>query len=282
MTRAAWLVSLLCLFVGMAEANAAEEPRMADIEASWDAAYVAIPPTLTGSAPILGTWRSSTVQHFLAEHSGTARVPAVLYLHGCSGFGAEGNAYRHFLSLRGFAFFAPDSLARPERRRNCNPVDHTTGLHGSVSTFRLAELNHALIQIGQLTWVDQDQLFLIGFSEGAAAAARYDGHAFAGLILTAWHCHGGPDNQGIALPPSLPALDIISARDPWYPRLDGRTCARFANGRQSARSLLLEQATHALLTSTDSEVARISRDAILAFLDDAGTAGRLRRQAGRD
>lgn len=273
----------LCLsLLWTAGQASSEELPMANIKASWQAAFVALPPALTGSAPVLGSWRSDTVQGFLAEKSNDIRVPAVIYLHGCSGFGAEGNAYRHFLSLRGYAFFAPDSLARPERRRNCDPSQHAAGLRGSATPLRLAELRYAVSRIAELSWIDHSRVYLIGFSEGAAAAARYNSYAFAGLVLTGWHCHGGPENDGVALPPRLPVLDIISARDPWYPNLNGRTCARFVQGRQNSRSLLLDQETHALLTSDDSEVARISRQAILEFLGEAEVAMRPRRMTEED
>lgn len=275
---AVFAVALAVLCLASPRLTWAGETEMADLKASWQAAYVALPPSMTGAAPILGTWRGAAVQDFLAGHAGDVRVPAVVYLHGCSGFGAEGNAYRHFLSLRGFAFFGPDSLARPERRRNCDPSQHAAGLRGSATPLRLAELRYALAQIAGLEWVDHSHVYLIGFSEGAAAAARYDGHAFAGLVLTGWHCHGGPENHGIALPPALPVLDIVSAHDPWYPTLNGRTCARFVEGRENSRSLLLDQKTHALLTSDNSEVARVSRQAILGFLGDAEVAMRPRQK----
>ena len=269
--RALFLALLLTGFGGMAEAS------MADIEVSWQAGYTGLPAALTGSGPVLGNWRSDALQRTLGRLDSNQQVPAVLYLHGCTGFGSEGNAYRLFLTLQGYAFFAPDSLARPERRRNCDPSSHAAGLRGSTGPQRLAELRYALSQIAELPWVDHSRLFLIGFSEGAAAATRYDGDAFAGVVLTGWHCHGGADNHGLALPAGLPFLSIISAHDPWYPQLNGRTCAQFADGRPRSRSLLLSQATHVLLTSSESEAAQLSRQAILEFLDAAVAAPRPRQ-----
>ena len=238
----------------------------ADLTASWDAGYVGLPASLTGQAPVLGNWRGETVQRALDRLDETTRVPAVIYLHGCTGFGGEGNAYRHFLLLQGFAFFAPDSLAQPGRTRNCDPQSRQTGLRGNAGMQRRAELHFALDRIAALPWIDQDRLYLIGFSEGAAAAAGYDGNRFAGVVLTAWHCHGPLGNRGLAAPLHVPVLAIVSSQDPWYPGLKDRTCATFTDKRPASRAILLSEPTHALLTSNDSEAARRSRQAILAFL----------------
>lgn len=255
---------------------------MTEVEASWQAGYTGLPAALTGGTPVLGHWRSSAVQDALSDLESHRQVPAVIYLHGCTGFGAEGNAYRHFLSLQGYAFFAPDSLARPERLQNCDPDRHEAGLRGSAGPLRLAELQYAMAQVAALPWIDSARIFLIGFSEGAAAAARYDGDVFAGVVLTAWHCHGGPDNHGLALPVPLPILAIVSARDPWYPGLGDRTCGLFMNNRPLARNVVLPQQTHVLLTAADSAVARTSREAILKFLSDAGAARRHRHTSLED
>ena len=51
-----------------------------------------------------------------------AKAPAVLVLHGCSGFSHGTTEYRRFFIEKGYAIFEPDSFAPPGRKPcNINP-----------------------------------------------------------------------------------------------------------------------------------------------------------------
>ena len=53
---------------------------------------------------------------------------------------------------------------------------------GGKSTTRRAEAEYALARIRKLPWVDQDQVFLIGVSQGGRIVAPWEKSGFAARI----------------------------------------------------------------------------------------------------
>jgi len=136
--------------------------------------------------------------------SGT-KLPAVIYLHGCAG-NTAGRAWATKFNEMGYAFFAPDSLARPRRSR-CG-----SGMMKSVRIpMRLEELGYALQQLRKADWIDQDQIILMGSSEGAQAASAYDGRGVAAIVVSASDCRfsGGSPNA----PADVPVLNMVGGLD---------------------------------------------------------------------
>jgi dienelactone hydrolase len=128
-------------------------------------------------------------------------IPAVLFLHGCSGF--NGRQY-HVMSLfidNGYAVFAPDSFARPGRYRAC-------GATRRVLQLRMAEIDYALARIRALPWVDQSRLVLAGFSSGGLAAAEHHGAGFKARVILGWGC-----GNGIAASSDIPVLNLVGQND---------------------------------------------------------------------
>ncbi len=90
-----------------------------------------------------------------------AKLPVVLYMHGCEGIRRQAGHYRELLLSLGYGVFMPDSFRRPGRRA-CDQ-------HGSLSyrvRLRLEEVEYAVARIKELSWVDQSRVVLMGFSEG--------------------------------------------------------------------------------------------------------------------
>lgn len=162
------------------------------------------------------------------------RLPAVIYLHGCAG-NRNGDSWSAEVNRLGFAFFAPDSLARP-RQSMCG-----TGRMTSIRIpLRTRELRYALAQLQQLSWIDQQRIVLIGFSEGAQTAAAYRGEGFAAVVLMGTNCKfsgGSPQTQaGVAV------LSLKGANDTQY---DGVGC-RIVHDDGLSRSVLVDAAGHNL------------------------------------
>jgi dienelactone hydrolase len=163
-----------------------------------------------------------------------SKLPAVVYLHGCAG-NHNGFSWSNHLNKMGFAFFAPDSLARP-RRSLCD----TGNMRNIRIPMRTQELRFALDQVNKLDWIDQQRLVLLGFSEGAQTAAVYSGDEFSAVVLMGTNCKfsgGSPKTQS-----NIPVLSLMGANDHYYSGV-GCTINRTVGG---SRSIVIDRAEHNL------------------------------------
>ena len=174
-----------------------------------------------------------------------AKYPAILYLHGCTGFGKREKRLAGELAKAGFVFVAPDSMARTYRPLQCNPKSRTGGHNLFVYDFRKEELRFALGQLLQHSWVEKENLFLMGGSEGAVAAALYGGEEFRARVLFQWTCQGAPLVRGLAAPLNEPILAIVNRGDPWYDEVHtvGQSghCGSFFGPRAKSESIVLDR-----------------------------------------
>ena len=82
-----------------------------------------------------GTHDGPFLEHIPADlERGKARalsappLPAVIYLHGCGGFGAADQRIASAIAQHGFAIFAPSSFAHSGRVVMCGKVNDTVSL----------------------------------------------------------------------------------------------------------------------------------------------------------
>lgn len=135
------------------------------------------------------------------------RIPAVIYLHGCAG-----NTAGHYWAIKfnqlGYAFFAPDSLARP-RKSLC--YSGRASMVGKRIPMRTEEMQYVLSQLQELNWIDHQRIVLMGSSEGAQAASAYRGDGFAAVILEGTDCRfvGGSPRTARG----IPVLNIVGSKD---------------------------------------------------------------------
>ncbi|BBK41749.1 hypothetical protein STVA_17690 [Allostella vacuolata] len=176
---------------------------------------------------------------------GSRTWPAVIFLHGCTGFsGAKSQAqYPPALARAGFAVFVPDSFARgPARQPVCGNVRSDT------IALRHAEVESTLAHIRRLPWVDQKNLFLAGHSEGGIATAMYDGgEVFRAYFIAGWSCSStNPDFARIHAPRARPVLAIIGANDSLQvgTAREGHHCGMRMSGRSDSRSIVLPGIGH--------------------------------------
>ncbi len=213
-----------------------------DIELTWLRAAVAIPPQL-GAAKGDFVIESLAFQDLMATYPDW-RFPVVVYLHGCTGLKDSDRDVLKAIARAGFIVVAPDSMARRYRPRQCNPRKRTGGFNLFVYDFRQAEINFALQMMADLPWVDRNNLFLVGSSEGGLASALYRGSAFRARVITKWTCHGSPLVRGLSAPSDEPVLAIVRKSDPWYdPRNPGQAgnCGAFMGERPGSRSWVIER-----------------------------------------
>ncbi len=184
--------------------NAYQIDETADLVQTWQKGLVALPNT-----------SEITVLEETQWPLGSS-LPAMIYLHGCTGLGKGDRALMQKIAQLGVAVIAPNSMARSYRPLQCNPEDQTGGYHFFVYAMREAELAFAVYQLEQLPWVDKRQMMLAGGSEGAVTAALYRGNEFKSRVLLQWTCHGAPYIAGLAAGPDERVLALVNGADPWY------------------------------------------------------------------
>lgn len=160
-----------------------------DIEKTWSQAVVVLPATASGQEPRVGRMASRDIRRATRIFANGPGAPTVLYLHGCTGIGNY--AFFDTLARAGYAVVAPDSFGRSYRPLQCDPETKTGGNNLFVYDFRLAEVTFALERMGDLDWIDFDNLFLVGTSEGAVAAALFRAEVFNARVIAQWTCQGG-------------------------------------------------------------------------------------------
>lgn len=237
------------------------DPQEGDLAATWNRAWVALPWARDierlGDADLQGG-------------QGREPVPAIIHLHGCTGFGGDERTLAQEFAGAGFAVFAPDSMAREFRPLQCNPDDQTGGYNRFIYHFRLAEVAYALQMIQDLDWVDRDRLYLVGGSEGGVAAALYRGGEFRARIIFQWTCHGAPLVHGLS-DTAEPVLSVVNAGDPWYSEVHTHnqtgSCAAFYTHPDSRELLLSEDGLHNVLS--DPTVRAAMTDFLIKNTEEA-------------
>ncbi len=144
------------------------------------------------------------------------RLPAVIYLHGCTGFNA-GRRYATYFLDQGFAVFAPNSFARPGREELCGKGEQADSVIRFTMDDRISlrreELKHALSKVREIEWVDSSRLVMAGFSEGGQTASSWEGKEFIAHVLLGTDCRfsGGSPNA----PGNVPVLNLVGSDDDW-------------------------------------------------------------------
>ena len=177
------------------------------------------------------------------------RLPAVIYLHGCSGFYAGRRFVTYFLD-QGFAVFAPNSFARPGREELCGQGEMDDRIR-----LRREELKHALSKVREIEWVDSSRLVLVGFSEGGQAASSWEGTEFIAHVLLGTDCRyvgNYPD-----APLEIPVLNLVGSNDEWgY----GTGCLISDKRPRGSKSVIVQGGDHGMSQSA------LPKSAISAFL----------------
>ena len=236
---------------------------------TWENGYVFAPGFVIGEF-IYGKMGSSTVQSRLNELPDNVRFPLIIFLHDAAG--VTGNEYPLLkaLEIQNFAMVLPDSYARTDRQIDCEWRSQNLkncAMSPDVYLSRRSELIHAVRAVRRLSWVDQDNVFLMGSGEGGAAVALWgDEVDVSGYIIANWTCTAPaelPWFDGLRTPSNRPALALTTTGNRWadIPGWDGN-CADKANADADVKALVIDTAV--------SNVLRLSegRRALIEFLYD--------------
>lgn len=169
-------------------------------------------------------------------------LPALVYMHGCSGITNQSRGTATFYAQHGFAIFMPDSFARKNKPASCKPRFFKGGLHRGVLEWRHNEANNAIRKVRSLGFIQSANLFLIGLSEGAITTATVSGEPVSGRIVEGWTCHSGwPEYFGLNSRKDEPVLSLLGEEDPWFvaPYLRGH-CGEFMNKANGSRSVIFK------------------------------------------
>lgn len=158
----------------------------------------------------------------LFEPRGAGPFPAVVLMHGCSGWhGSNMTDWASWFVKRGFVAFMIDSFGP----RGVSGVCWDPLRARPTPRTRAQDAYGALTYLGQLPSVDGGRIALMGFSHGGTTAAVAAGANVSGIssartlqfraviAVYPW-CGRGP---GSFAEPILPTLIVIGERDDWTP-----------------------------------------------------------------
>lgn len=245
------LAFVLCAASPTAFAQTAED-QGANVAMSWVKAEVFVP----------GKFFTTTPNKAKVDKP----LPVVIYLHGCTGIKPDHDTrWGSFIKELGYIAVLPDSMARPGRKRNCDPRTKRGGAFPQANTMRMEEIRYALEQVKKSAWADTNNVFLMGHSEGGQAAARNTLADFRGIIISGWTCTDSarPGFDGIFAPLETPILTLEWDHDAWREGTPQQgSCANKFGERKKARQVLFSGTEH----STYDQ--RGARDAVAQFLKE--------------
>ena len=236
----------------------------AEMERTWLAARVRIPKPdggyvrttmeglSSGARTIAGTW------------------PTVIYLHGCTGVWSGTYTRIDFLARNGYAVIAPVSFARQKYPRSCNPAGHQGGLYRPTLYMRENDAGYAIAQAKALPWVDADNVFLMGLSEGGITTATFFSpspeQSVRARVVEGWTCHSGwAEYAGINAPDGEPVLTLVGSGDPWFQdQWTKGDCTKFVDPSNGSRSVVYSSGY--LSTRHELLESKAVQDTVLEFL----------------
>ena len=234
------------------------------MERTWLAALVRIPRPNGG-------YVNTTMREL---NSGTLAVsgrwPTVIYLHGCTGVWIGTYTRINFLARNGYAVIAPVSFARQKYPKSCDAQRHQGGFYRSTLLMRQNDAGYAIARAKTLPWVDRDNVFLMGLSQGGITTATFFStspeKSLRARIVEGWTCHAGwVEYKGINAPASEPVLTLVGSKDPWFQNVWTKgDCTKFIEPSNGSRSVVYStgylSTRHELLESSEVQ------DTVLEFL----------------
>jgi dienelactone hydrolase len=241
--------------LGRADCNATAK-EYPNFFASFDKAFIGIPKGVLGRAkPFYGTYEQALIKiPNLKKY--TKKLPTVVYMQGSEEFNSS-TEFSKWITEAGYIFFAPNSYTSSNRPIYSSPVPKI--VYEQVHAYRQAEIDLFVKRLGELPFVDTQRMFLMGFAEGALAAARYSGNEFVGRIVLGWSCEPSyfTNYPKVGAKESDPFLNIIGRDDkyfgtqnPWNNKYNnkghcGDALFRFTN----AKVVLLPNTGHKLINN---------------------------------
>ena len=211
-----------------------------EIKLTWDNALLRVPRAN-------GEIFSSTIKDLQGDEEFLKnKFKTIIYLHGCSGLW-KGTALRlDFFAKNGYAVIAPASMARKKYPRSCDPDIKRGGLYRDILKLRQIDALNTVLNAKALSWTDNNNIFLVGLSEGAITTATYLPKNIAssvnGRIIEGWTCNAGWDEyRGINSPYNEPMMSLVAKFDPWF-QIDvlKGDCGKYLNKNPLSKSIVVD------------------------------------------
>ncbi len=242
-------------FTSVSKMSKSDWSNVDELKRTWDAALVRIPKSNGAySSFIMSDLNEKAVIEFQS-------FPTIIYLHGCSGVWAGTYTRLNFLAQSGFAVIAPISFARAKYPQSCNPASVQGGMYRGTLNMRQNDAAYAIANAKQLEWVDEDNIFLMGHSQGGVTTATFNStdHDMSvnARVIEGWTCHAGwGEYKGINASEDEPVLALVGKHDPWFQNNWTRgDCGAYINKNNGSQSIVLSEgplsARHALLEDRD-------------------------------
>lgn len=212
----------------------------------WDNTLVVFPQN-----PAAITGRGGSLDKLVEQYKPT-NLPAVVFLHGCTGLSMGSTQVTRMiraLADAGYVVFAPNSLDRPGDSP-CSGIANGDKVTTTTLSLRLSELNMVRQRIKQFSWVDQDNIFAAGHSMGGLTLRQYPGMEFRALALMGAPCQlsrqmGAP--AGVHANKAMPLISIMGSADEWYPyiRIPAEHCGAYREMQaENRKGILLKGIPH--------------------------------------
>ncbi len=225
------------VFAQPEDMNPSDWTDPAEMRRAWNAAIVHVPGKDRKSI------ESSVSELQDGKFKFGQKLPAVVYMHGCSGIWPGTHMRTKFLAENGFVVVAPASLARKKYPRSCELDSYTAGMYRQTLKMRQADAGYAIEQIRKLPFVDGDRIVLMGLSQGGITAAtfkpRNKQQKVRARIIEGWTCHDSwPEYNGVRASASEPVLALVGTKDPWFRDTSQGDCQPFLNPNNGSASIV--------------------------------------------
>jgi len=205
----------------------------------WQASIVMIPKAT-------GRHLESTINSLNPGAFGNNRYPTVILLHGCGGVWKGTYRRMEIFANNGFAVITPVSFARKKYPKSCDVISKTAGLYRGIVSLRKNDASYAIRKARELPWVDDDNIFLIGHSEGAIIAATFNDpeSPVNARVVESWTCDASwSEYWGINAPIDEPVLTLLAEHDPWFNKpWNTGSCERHIDTTNGSKSIVFTQA----------------------------------------
>ena len=212
-----------------------------ELDRVWNASLVRIPKE---NGRYLRAYMYETAGLDLPDQ----KFPTVIYLHGCAGTWHGTHTRLDFLARHGFAVIAPQSFARSRYPQSCDLVNLKSGMYRGTLKMRQLDAAHAISRAKNLAWVDPQNMFLMGLSQGGITTATHRpanaSTRVKARIIEGWTCHAGwQEYKGLNAAADEPVLALVGKDDPWFRASWSRgDCGAFMNKKNGSKSVVFQDA----------------------------------------
>jgi len=192
-----------------------------------------------------------------ALRASKSKFPVIVFLHGCGGFttGTSDTLSKVENAAPDFITIAPNSFAR-KRPQVCGGYT-ATDLYATSVYWRELEAEYALRELSKEPWVDWNNVFLVGHSQGGGTALGLKTkHKIRGRVSLSGGCYSGATTRtvsGNATDQSFAVLAFHQTRDKWfygksYEPPYGTACPTLAKRHPNGKVVFTEGDNHHAFT----------------------------------